>query len=498
MNPTIKLDGLDVSAASIAVAVTDSGQARPRYQGAISNPPEAVTQPEALSLSLDSDHRSKPQPHPTEELAGSLSNPTTTATWGSGTVPSHFAWIDFSDTERQRMIDVIRLFRQQDTRDELGIGSIRDGFANHFFPGTSTIQTRAKYMLFVPWIYQALEKRRVPSHRIQAVARRAELRLIDALRKADDTTGVIGIEAGDRLQRLPSAIYWAGLGIWGIRLFPGSQDQYHRSLDGWYARRRNRARDDDGQPIGPEMGENWHPGLPDTPEGWPEEVDLRLTPDEAGYLHERVVGLHRDSLLGFLVDADEYVYADCLWSHPIAGSLPERLREEIIQARSFAETIHGAALLYNLMLSEACADEELIDHYRSALADWSHRMRSLWNELIQWYADLASFWASLPLRVARIPRSTEVFVSEWCRRVFTGPSPDAVVENSVARDMITRRELWLKRTRARLVNPSALKAWGGASGSAKLDYRWYNASTLIEDILDGLHGSPHSPQSEVQ
>ena len=65
MNPTIKLDGLDVSAASIAVAVTDSGQARPRYQGAISNPPEAVTQPEALSLSLDSDHRSKPQPHPT-------------------------------------------------------------------------------------------------------------------------------------------------------------------------------------------------------------------------------------------------------------------------------------------------------------------------------------------------------------------------------------------------------------------------------------------------
>jgi hypothetical protein len=28
--------------------------------------------------------------------------------------------------------------------DELGIGQIRDGFANLLFPGTSTIQIRAK------------------------------------------------------------------------------------------------------------------------------------------------------------------------------------------------------------------------------------------------------------------------------------------------------------------------------------------------------------------
>ena len=52
---------------------------------------------------------------------------------------------------------ILALFRERDTRDELGIGVIRDLLADELFPGTSTIQTRLRYMLFVPWIYQQLE-----------------------------------------------------------------------------------------------------------------------------------------------------------------------------------------------------------------------------------------------------------------------------------------------------------------------------------------------------
>src|SRR5688572_19144376 len=60
---------------------------------------------------------------------------------------SAFAWLDYSDGERRRMLEVIELFREKGTLDELGIGSIRDTFADHFFPGISTIQTRARYFL---------------------------------------------------------------------------------------------------------------------------------------------------------------------------------------------------------------------------------------------------------------------------------------------------------------------------------------------------------------
>ena len=61
-------------------------------------------------------------------------------------------WIDFSKEDRQKALDVINLLSEQGAVDELGIGIIRDAFANYFFPGTSTIQNRAKYFLIVPYV----------------------------------------------------------------------------------------------------------------------------------------------------------------------------------------------------------------------------------------------------------------------------------------------------------------------------------------------------------
>mgnify|MGYP001225378102 CR=1 FL=1 len=61
-------------------------------------------------------------------------------------------WIDFSKEDRKKALDVINLLSEQGAVDELGIGIIRDAFANYFFPGTSTIQTRAKYFLIVPYV----------------------------------------------------------------------------------------------------------------------------------------------------------------------------------------------------------------------------------------------------------------------------------------------------------------------------------------------------------
>ena len=73
---------------------------------------------------------------------------------------SIISWLDFSDSERRKMVEVISLFKQRDTRDEMGLAQIRDIFAEMFFPGTTTIQTRARYFIFVPWMYQYLEIRK--------------------------------------------------------------------------------------------------------------------------------------------------------------------------------------------------------------------------------------------------------------------------------------------------------------------------------------------------
>ena len=63
-------------------------------------------------------------------------------------------WVDFSKADREKVLDVMNLLQEQGAVDEIGIGLIRDAFANYFFPGTSTVQTRAKYFFIVSYILQ--------------------------------------------------------------------------------------------------------------------------------------------------------------------------------------------------------------------------------------------------------------------------------------------------------------------------------------------------------
>ena len=71
-------------------------------------------------------------------------------------MPSTFTWLDHSEEQRRQMLDVLDLFREKGTVDELGLGTIRDAMADLMFPGTGAAQTRARYLLFVPWIYLRL------------------------------------------------------------------------------------------------------------------------------------------------------------------------------------------------------------------------------------------------------------------------------------------------------------------------------------------------------
>jgi len=153
---------------------------------------------------------------------------------------SSLKWLDFSERERRKAQEAIALFKEQDTRDELGIGTVRDAFAGLLFPGTGTLQTRAAYFLLVPWMCLEFEAKKVPSREIGARARTAELKLIDVLADSADPEGTIGIQARASLQRVASSIYWQGLGVLGIRRFPGSQDAYQRALDGFYLARGRR------------------------------------------------------------------------------------------------------------------------------------------------------------------------------------------------------------------------------------------------------------------
>src|SRR4051812_5130638 len=116
---------------------------------------------------------------------------------------STIAWLDHSELDRRRTNELLRQFEEKDTVDELGIGQIRDALSDRLFPGTSIIQTRARYFLFIPWMYQRLEEKRKRADAIEDVAHDFEINLIDALLKSEDIVGTIGRVAKKKLQTLP-------------------------------------------------------------------------------------------------------------------------------------------------------------------------------------------------------------------------------------------------------------------------------------------------------
>lgn len=65
--------------------------------------------------------------------------------------------------------------------------------------------------------------------------------------------------------------------------------------------------------------------------------------------------------------------AEFPWLHPAYAELPPRLREWLDQSRHFSEIMHGAVLVYNLLLAESRTETaDLAEGYRSRLGKWWH------------------------------------------------------------------------------------------------------------------------------
>ncbi len=400
-------------------------------------------------------------------------------------MPSTFGWLDYSEQERRRALDVISLFKLQETRDELGLGSIRDAFADRFFPGTSTIQTRVRYFLLVPWICRRLERLRVSSSEAPRRLRRLEEQLIPALLASGDVDGVVGREAGKTVQRMPSSIFWAGLQRWGILSFQGSLSQYVRSLDHFYdgvtKHRSLRDADDERAPE----PTNWHPHLPEPPEDFPDEASLTLRADDAVYLRERIISTCPGTLLAFLAErAEPWDYADFAWFHDFSSDFPRDISEGLRHARLFSEVMHGAAWLYNVMLAGARDRDDWLEDHEAAYHAWADEMGTRAPGLAAW--DLASFWARVSAFGARITPSTRHFVTEWIALVRSAHSPSQLLRNRDAQQLIRNRERQLKKNQARLGSRRHLELWGGKSGTQQLDFRWNVTQQLLLEIVGSL------------
>ena len=387
---------------------------------------------------------------------------------------SSLAWIDFDEAERQRAQRIMALFQERETRDELGLGAIRDSIADHLFPGTSTIQTRLRYMLFIPWLYRALEKRQVPEAQLRGEARDTEIRLADALKAGGESNGIIGRDAGPRLQRLPSSVYWAGLGAWGIRVFPGSLDSLFVTLRG--RGRSHGASNREDALAGAQTPAVWNPALPQTPSDLLERAVFRLTTDEAQFLIDRLVASQPAALLTML--AREGIDADCdyIWAHPHLSAFPADARRLVQHGEIFSQVMYGAALLYNLALSELRQRDDWIDDYRERLAAWRDELDP--SAVRAWSLD--DFWNVVEHPAHAVRPAAKRFVAEWRELVLAGT--EQVIASPAARQLVEERERRLKTSQSRYANHAVRDRWTGASGADRLTFRWAQAKSHLRDL----------------
>jgi hypothetical protein len=397
---------------------------------------------------------------------------------------SVFTWLDQSDQQRRKVLDLLAMFKERETVDELGLGTIRDALADILFPGTSAPQTRARYFLFIPWMYLQFERKKTPSAEIARRANRFELDLIDALLNAGELDGVIGRLARRNLQRLPSNIYWSGLRRLNIFLGDGSQGRYHASLDSFYQRPRD-LRTDDGDGLGGRRG-NWHALLPDAPERFAENPSLTLGLHEAEYLRDQIQASAPDSLFAALVRDRRAPHEDFAWDNAKHLEHSPAIQRQLVHAQNFSEVMHGAALLYNLILAELTKHGEHQEKYQGAIGEWAERIQSRASELTGW--DLNDFWQCVEVPGARIGLLTKQFVTDWCRVALFGDTGTSATSKR-ARDLVESRERALKRRLARVDNQRSRERWGGGSGTARLNYRWPNAARIAADIILATSGS---------
>lgn len=387
---------------------------------------------------------------------------------------SSLAWIDFDEAERQRAQRIMALFQERESRDELGLGAIRDSIADHLFPGTSTIQTRLRYMLFIPWLFRTLEGRDVPESQLRTEARALEIRLADALKAGGESNGIIGRDAGPRLQRLPSSVYWAGLGAWGIRLFPGSIDSLFISLRG--LKRPRVSSDSEDAAAGSRAAAIWNPALPQAPNGLLDCAAFSLTADEAQFIIDRLVATQPAALLTML--ARDGIDAECdhIWTHPHLASFPADARRLVRHGEIFSHVMHGAALLYNLALSELRGRDDWVADYRERIAAWAAELDL--SVVRNWSLD--DFWDAVEHPAHSIRPAAKRFVAQWLELVVDGTTQ--IASAPAARQLVEERERRLKTSQSRYANHAVRDRWTGASGVDRLNFRWNQARSHLRDL----------------
>lgn len=402
--------------------------------------------------------------------------------------------------------------REQGVLDEMGLGALHVGYADAFFPGTSVLHTRARYLFFVPWMYLRLASKgadEVARYKLQA-----EKWLTGRLLEQEDKTGIIGGRVYPRPPaQPPDFAYWSALRRFGMYEGPRRAQLLARWERHCVVRQQDARQGDEDVGVGP-LGSFY---VPPAPAWWRKrdaEVTFTLTPEEAVFLQERLSALTPSCLLGeaaarltpqrgptgnhiwkdvFLREATEAL--DARREHTAAG--PPSVRDALGRTRGVSALAALIRTMYAAMV-EALREQDLrerghslpddVSYYRETLVGyWRDNADSLEDARALSLHDVsADLGPGMPLKL----RQLLAHVQRKLRTVRTGRDVLGHLCEGDMRARFTTFEQARKGARARLPKHAGRPQREGFTSetlpTGGLHYRWGVVWRLLDDLRQGL------------
>ncbi len=389
-----------------------------------------------------------------------------------------FGWVDFSKRDRDLARDIIASLSTPGALDELGIGVIRDGFSDYFFPGTSTVQTIPKYFFLVA--YQLDELSRNPTgnleQRLREMERQCSRKMWDSLTSEEQESGNTGIfgstffkgkdaSSKEWVKRQPSSVYWNGIRKLGF-LF-GSNDNLSLAD---YLRIIKKCEcapiesDDDLNNDVRHVRNSAYPRLwvtfPEDKGDWQNTPSIKLTLGEADFLVEQITTKLDNTLFAILVrnriyPLESLKFCDLNDKLHLSG----QMKDDWELANAFSEFVKPAQVYFNVLLGNELAKKEWEEDYGS------EKLKTLANNI-----DLDQVF-----RIVQPPEKTKGFLKSLKDSFLN-------LEDEELKNLLTIRERKLKgesRMKIGKDNPYYRDHWAGGFG---FEYRYSDACRIIKDI----------------
>lgn len=407
-------------------------------------------------------------------------------------------WVDFDSDQKKKMAEVIRLFSEQGVRDELGFGIVRDIIADKLFPGTSTIQTRAKYFLFVPYIFLKLQneasktkKLRNSPERMMKFVEEEEQKLRNHLVSLPDNSGTFG-KRNENLERYPNEVYWAGLKKWGIFRDEISRSSYYEEL----CERIQIFKDWDKKHKDDENDYSQRPA-----KFWNEEIEklfndqkvrelfsFELHPKESAFLSSQINECCNGSLLNCILKNEIQIgEVEIFWDLKTRKVINDEFKDILYHSKNFSVLVCGAVRAY-FYFCAVKLDISLVEDYQNYFEEWFIEAKK--SEFSDW--DIEKFYSYLNTLDGKANvHMTKFFSSQLKKEFDESLTFRNMLDSDSFLNLIRKRELNLKKMkRSRLSNDEPLKRWGNSLDGVAFkaygpDFRWRQSKRIILDIFAG-------------